>query len=282
MLAAHGNAGRVDLRVARVGEQGSALVRTPCRRDVGVHRVGRQVIRRAVTARAQQHGVAGIRLERSSHQVAHHDAARLAVYDDHIQHFATREDADAAFVNLAHQRLVGAEQELLTRLPARVEGALDLRAAERPVVEQPAILARKRNALRHALVDDVHAELGEAVDVGLARSIVAAFHRVVEEAVHAVAVVAVVLRGVDAALRRDAVGAARTVLDAEGEHVVAQLAQRGRRRRPGQAGAHDDDREFSAVRRVDELRLEAMPVPLLGKRAARDPGVELHGRPPAK
>ena len=80
----------------------------------------------------------------------------------------------------------------------------DLRAAERAVVEQAAVLAGERHALRHALVDDVRADLGEAVDVRLAGAEVAALDGVVEEAVDAVAVVLVVLGGVDAALRGDA------------------------------------------------------------------------------
>ena len=83
------------------------------------------------------------------------------------------------------------------------------------------------------------AQLREPVDVRFARAVVAALDRVVEQAVDAVAVVLVVLRGVDAALRGDAVGAARAVLDAEVEDVVAQLAERGGGRRAGQPGADD-------------------------------------------
>ena len=144
-------------------------------------------------------------------------------------------------VHLPHQRLVGAEQQLLAGLAAGVEGARDLRAAERAVVEQAAVLAGERHALRDALVDDVDAQLRQPVDVGFARAVVAAFDRVVEQAVDAVAVVLVVLGGVDAALRGDAVGAAGAVLDAEVEDVVAELAERGGGRRAGEAGADADD-----------------------------------------
>ena len=112
---------------------------------------------------------------------------------------------DGAELHLAHQRLVGAEQQLLAGLAAGVERARHLRAAERAVVEQAAVLAGERHALRDALVDDVDAHLGEPVHVGLAGAEVAALHRVVEEAVDAVAVVLVVLRRVDAALRGDGV-----------------------------------------------------------------------------
>jgi hypothetical protein len=57
--------------------------------------------------------------------------------------------------DLPLEGLVGAEQELLARLAAGVERARDLRAAEGAVVEQAAVLAGERDALRDALVDDV-------------------------------------------------------------------------------------------------------------------------------
>ena len=77
---------------------------------------------------------------------------------------------------------------------------------KRAVVQVPPVFARERNALRHALVDDVDADLRQAVDVGFARAEIAALHRVVEQAVDAVAVVLIILGGVDAALRGDASG----------------------------------------------------------------------------
>ena len=165
----------------------------------------------------------------------HDDAARLAVDEDQIEHLAPGEQPDRLRVHLSHQRLVRAEQQLLAGLAARVERARDLRAAERSVVEQAAVFAGERHALRDALIDDVHAQLRQPVDVGFARAIVAALDRVVEQPIDAVAVVLIVLRGVDAALRGDAVRAARAVLDAEVQDVVAQLAERrgGRRRRRG-------------------------------------------------
>ena len=79
------------------------------------------------------------------------------------------------------------------------------------------------------------------------------FHRVVEEAVNAVAVVLVVLRRVDAALSRDAVRAAGAVLVAEALDVVAHLAERSGCRPPGEAATHDDDVVLAAVGRSDEL-----------------------------
>jgi hypothetical protein len=82
---------------------------------------------------------------------------------------------DATVADLAGQGAVGAEEELLAGLAAGVEGARNLRAAEGAVGEQAAVFAGEGHALRGALVDDVDRDFGEAVDVGLAGAVVAAF-----------------------------------------------------------------------------------------------------------
>ena len=294
MIAGHRDAGRVDLREAGIGEQRAALVGAPDRGGIGVHRVGRQEVGVAVPAGGEQDRVGLEALNRAGHEVARDDAPRASVHDHHVQHLVAREHLHRAGADLPHHRLVGAEQQLLARLAARVERARDLRAAERAIVQQPAVLTRERHALRHALVDDADAHLGQAVDVRLAGPVVAALDRVVEQPRHAVAVVPVVLRGVDPALGRDAVRAARAVLDAEAQDVVARLAQRGRGGSAREAGADDDDGELAAVCRVHELRVELAAIPLLRDRARRDPGIQLpgacrsdarcavHDRPPMK
>jgi hypothetical protein len=55
---------------------------------------------------------------------------------------------DVALGDLLLELLVRAEEELLPGLAAGVEGAAHLRAAERAVGEEPAVLARERHALR--------------------------------------------------------------------------------------------------------------------------------------
>ena len=273
VLAGDRDAGRVDLRVAGVGEQRAALVRPPRRRDVRALGVRRQVVDVAVAARAEDHGVGQVRLDLPVEQVAGDDPAGLPVDDDQVEHLRARVHLDRAGADLALEGLVRAEQQLLARLPAGVEGARHLRAAERPGVEQARVLAGEGHALRDALVDDVEADLGQAVHVRLARAEVAALDRVVEQPVHRVAVVAVVLRGVDAALGRDRVRAPRAVLVAERLHVVAGLAQRRRRGAAGQAGADDDDAHLAAVGRVHEARGELAVRPPVADRAVRGAGV---------
>ena len=185
VLAGHGDAGRVDLRVAGVAEVGALAVRAPRRGDVAAHRVGREVEDVAVAAGREHDGVGEVRLDLAGDEVAGDDAAGLAVDDDDLEHLVAAEHLHRAGRDLALERLVGADEQLLARLAAGVERARDLDAAEGAVVEQAAVLAGEGHALRDALVDDVGADLGEAVDVRLARAVVAALDGVVEEAVDA-------------------------------------------------------------------------------------------------
>src|SRR5208337_2274659 len=112
------------------------------------------------------------------------------------------------------------------------------------------VIPRKRHALGHALVYDIHAQLGQAVNVRFAGTEVTALDRVVEQALDAVAVVRIVLGRVDTALGRDAVSTAWRVLEAEDLDVVSQLAEGrggGSARKPG---ADNDDAVPAFVRRV--------------------------------
>ena len=249
-LVAGRDAGRVDLRVAGVGEQRALPVRPPGGRGVGVLGVGRQVEDVAVAAGAQQHRVGRVRGDLAGDHVAHDDAAGHAVLDDEVEHLGAGVQRDRAQGDLVHHLLVGAEQQLLAGLAPGVERAGHLGAAEAAVVEQAAVLAGERHALGDGLVDDVHRLLGQAVHVRLAAAEVAALDRVVEEAEDRVAVALVVLGGVDAALGGDRVRPAGAVVVGEDLDVVALLAQRGGGRGAGQAGADDDDVELAPVVRA--------------------------------
>ena len=195
----------VDLREAGVGERRALLVGPPRGGHVAGLGVGGQEVHVAVAAGGQQDGVAGEGLDLAGEQVPAGDALGPAVVDDDLLHLHAVVERDGAQVDLAGQRLVGAQQQLLAGLAPGVEGAGDLGAAEGAVVQQAAVLPGEGDALRGALVDDVDRDLGQPVHVALAGAVVAALDGVVEETVHAVAVVAVVLGRVDAALGRDGV-----------------------------------------------------------------------------
>jgi hypothetical protein len=267
----------VDLREAGIGEESALPVCSPGGRRVATLGVRRQVESVAVATGGEHDGIGHVGFDLPRHHVASHDAASRAVDDDELQHLVAWEALHRSGAHLTCERLVGAEQKLLSGLAASVERAGHLRATERPVVEQAAVLASEGHALRHALVDDVHRHLGEAVHVALAGAEVTALHRVVEETVDAVAVVLVVLRGVDAALGSDAVGAARAVLVTERQHVVAHLAERRGAGTTCETGADDDDRVLPAVGRIDELHFETVAIPARLDRTRRSLGLELDG-----
>jgi len=109
----------VDLRVARVGEGRALLVRPPDGRRIAALGVGGEIKDVTVAAGAEQHGVCGVRLDLAGHHVARHDSAGAAVHHDQLQHLVAVEHLDLAEADLARQRLVGAEQQLLPGLAAR-------------------------------------------------------------------------------------------------------------------------------------------------------------------
>ena len=197
----------MNLRVAGIGEARAALVGAPTGRDVRAARVGREVVNVAVATRRQHHSIGVVPRDFAGLKVADDDALRMAVHDHEVEHLGVRVGLHAAVGDVAVQRRVSAQEQLLPRLATRVERPRNLRAAEGAVVEQAAVFASEGHALSRALVNDVHRHFGKAMHVRLAGAEVAALDGVVEEAMHRVAIVLVVLRRVDAALSRDRVRA---------------------------------------------------------------------------
>ena len=143
--------------------------------------------------------------ELTGDEIACNDAACASVDDDKIEHLVACVEFDGACVHLAHERGVGAEEKLLTGLAFGVEGAAHLCTAEGAVGQHAAIFACEGHTLCHTLVDDGVGHLSETINVGFACTIVATFHRIVEETVDRVAVVLVVLGCIDTALGRNGV-----------------------------------------------------------------------------
>ena len=270
LVAVNGDAGGVDLREAGVGEAGALAVALECGRAVRRHGVGRQEEDVAVAARGDHDGVGAVALDLARHEVAGDDALCLAVLDDDVQHLVTRVALHRTGRNLLVEGRVGAQQKLLARLAAGVERTRYLRAAERTVGQQAAVLAGEGDALAHALVDDQVRDLGQTVDVGLAGAVVAALDRVVEQAVYRVVVVLVVLRCVDTALGRDRVGAAGRILNAEYLDVVAQFAERSGCGGTSQTRTDDDDVELALVGGAYDLDSCLMVAPLFGQSTGRN------------
>ena len=274
VVPADRDAGGVDLRVAGICKKRATPRGAPGTGDVAAHRIRGQEEHVSIAAGGEDDRIRSVGGNFPAVQIADDDALGVAVDQHQIEHFGARVHRDAAFVNFLFQGLVAADEQLLPRLAAGVKRAGNLRAAEGAVVQQAAVFSGKGHALRHALIDDGTRDLGEAIDVCLARAEVAALDRVIVEAADRVAVVLVIFRGVDAALGRDRVRTARAVLVAEAFHLIAHFRQRRGGGSTGKARADDDDGEFPLVRRIDELGVHLVLGPLLFERAGRDLAVE--------
>src|SRR5437899_2313020 len=121
-----------------------------------------------------------MRFDFSRDQVAGHNAPRFAVHDDEIQHLRSWMHLDRSLPNLSGENGISAQEKLLSGLASGIKSPGDLGPAERTVVEITAVFAGEGNALRHALINDIDTYLGEAINVGLAGTEVAAFDGVVE------------------------------------------------------------------------------------------------------
>ena len=191
----------------------------------------------------------------------------MPVDQNKVEHFGLRKHFDGACRDLAAESLIGAEEKLLPGLPSRIERPRDLRAAKGPVGQQAAVFARERDALLDAVIDDQIADFRETINIRFPGAKIAALDRVVEETKHAVAVVLIIFCGIDSALGRDAMSAARAVLVAEAFYPVAQLAQRGGRRSAGQTASDHDDLKFPAIVRTDQAGMILVSRPFGRERA---------------
>src|ERR1039458_162079 len=123
-------------------------------------------------------------------------------------------------MHLTHQRTIGADQQLLTRLPTCVKRPGNLGSPKRAGLESSAVVPREGDALGNALVDNCAADLSQAIDIRFPRAEISALDGVKEQAIDAVIVVRVVLGGVNAALGGNAVRTAGTVMQTETAYVI--------------------------------------------------------------
>ena len=264
----------MDLRVARVGEERAFFVSAIGGGDVAAARVSRKIKNISVSAGREHNGIGRVRFDFSGDQTARDDSFGVPIDQNEVEHFSLRKHLDGSGGDLSAKRLVGAEKKLLPGLAARVKGAGNLGATEGTVCEQATVFAGKRHALLDALIDNQVTDFGEPIDIRFARPEIAAFDRVVKQTENAVAIVLIIFGGVDAALRRDAVRAARAVLVTETFHVVAQFAQGRRRGSAGEAASHHDDLKFPAVVRSDQTRVVLVLGPLLRERPRWNFGIQ--------
>ena len=198
-----------------IGKSGAFLVRPVGRGHVTTHGVGREKKDVGIATGRQHHRVRGVRFDLTGDQVARNNTAGTAIDDHDVQHLHAREHPHIAAGNLATQCRVGTDQQLLSRLSARVERTRHLCAAKRAIIQEPAILPRKRHSLGDTLINNQATDLRQPVDVRLATAKIASLDRVIKQPVNAISITGIVLGGVDATLGGNTVRATRAVLKTE-------------------------------------------------------------------
>src|SRR5438045_514771 len=153
----------------------------------------------------------------------------MAINHDEIEHLRLREHRDVSACNLPTERLVCTEEKLLTGLAARIKGSRHLCSAKGAIGQQTAVFPCKRHPLLDTMIDDQIADFCEPINIRFAGTKIATFDGVVEQTENTIAIVLVILRGIDSALSGNAMGAAWAILITEAFHVVTQLAQCGSR-----------------------------------------------------
>ena len=207
-------------------------------------------------------------------QITDDDALGMAVDHHQVQHLGVGVGFDPASSDHLVERRVGTEQKLLSGLAPCVESAGDLGTTERPVVEKATVFAGERDTLSRALVDDVHRDLGQAMHVGLAGAIIASLDGIVEQSMHRITVVLVILRCVDTSLSGHRMGATGGIVEHEVVHLVAQLGQGRRGAGTSQTGTDHNDLVLPLVGRIDQLGAELVFLPLFGQGAGGDLRIE--------
>ena len=218
----HRNTSGVNLREARIGEERALFIGFPSRPAIAVHGIGTQEINIPIATGAEQYGMGRIAFQLAGNQVAANDPAGMAFLVEHqIHHLATGIELHAALGDFAAQSPVSPQQQLLPGLAFGIEGTRNLRPAERTVVQITGVIAGKRHALRHALVDDIVAHFSQTIDIGLTGAVVAPLDGIVKQTVNAVAIVLIVLGGIDTPLGGNRVRPARTIGNTENLHIEA-------------------------------------------------------------
>ena len=110
IIAGNRDAGGVDLGKVGIGKEGALFVAAPGGGGIGIFGIGGKVIDIAVTAGTEQHRVTAVGFDLAGDQIAHHDAAGLAVDHHQVEHLPPGEEFHPAEVDLAHHRPVGAQQ----------------------------------------------------------------------------------------------------------------------------------------------------------------------------
>ncbi len=236
-------------------------------RAVGSHGVGGEEEGITITTGSNHNSMSKETLNATGNEVTGNDTTGtwftvLVLNHNDIQHLMAVKHLHFAFTDLAAQRRVCTEKQLLTSLTFGIESTANLCATERAVIKQSAIFACERNALRYALVNDIITYFSQTVYIGFACAVVTTFDGVVVQTIDRVAIVLVVLSGIDTTLCSDRVCTTRAVLDAEIKDIESKFCERCGSRSAGETGTHYDNVQAALISGVNQFLMVLVVGPL--------------------
>src|SRR5210317_2195834 len=149
------NTGRMNLCVARISHVGAFSGGLPGGSNATAHGVGRKVENVDVSTSGQNDSITPVRLNLTVNHVAAGNTPGNTVDDNQVKHLTALEELNRTSLNLARERRISAEQQLLTGLTTGIKGTGDLGATEGAVVKVASVVASERDALGNALINDV-------------------------------------------------------------------------------------------------------------------------------
>src|SRR5262249_10950237 len=102
----------------------------------------------------------------------------------------------------------------------------DLSSAERSVCQETAVFAREWHSLSHTLINNIDADLRQAIDVCFPGPKISSLDRVVKEAVDAVTIIFIVLPSIESPLGGNGVSPTGTAMETKALNLVTQFGQR--------------------------------------------------------
>ena len=111
----------MDLGETGIGKERAFFIGAIRRRDIAPARVGRQIKDISIAPGGQHDRVAGKATDLSGAEISRDNTFGMPVHHNEIEHLGLREHLHSAGRHLAAERLVTAEQQLLSGLTPRIK-----------------------------------------------------------------------------------------------------------------------------------------------------------------
>ena len=264
------NTCRVNLSEARVCEESSLLVALESSGTVAVHGICRKEICISISSGCNHNCVCTKTLNLTCYKITGNDTFGLSVYNNEIKHLMTRIRLYSSGSNLFIKRSIRTEKKLLSGLSASIESTAYLHTSERTVGKISAVFTGKWNTLCYTLVNNGSTYFSKTIHISLSAAVVTSLDSIIEETIHGVIVVLIILCSIDTTLSCNRVRSTRGIADTENFNVVAEFTEGCGCGCSAKTCTHYNDFKLSLVVGTHKMDFRLTLGPFLLKRSLRD------------